>query len=283
MREITVSDPFLRVETTLGEGPIYDPETHSLHFLDILEGRVFHVDLTSKDYTVDNYAPEMITSINLRTNGKGLVCTTAKGFAIIDDGKLEYLSQPLTPEQLEHSRFNDGACASNGMDVPGKLYRYDPQKGEAVVVDPGPFTDSNGIGWSPDNRTLYFTDSMNHLIYAYDYHDGEITNRRVGTPDGLAVDEEGCVWTAIWGGSKLIRFTKDGSAVRPYYTFPTVYKVTAVCFGGPAYDQLYVTTAKAHAVSGDPALHDKYPDGGHLFHIDLSGQFRGLVRGRFPG
>lgn len=149
-------------------------------------------------------------------------------------------------------RFNDGACDSKGRffagtifnkerGIAGKLYKYDPADDRCSVVDDGPFTvqsnfwqqwrwaddpqDSNGLGWSPDEKILsalsakpmlwwlkkkdsYFTDSLTNKIYAYDYNNGELSNRRIfidaiaqGLPentfcDGLCVDDEGCVWSA---------------------------------------------------------------------------------------
>jgi len=118
------------------------------------------------------------------------------------------------------------------------LWRYDPTDSSCVVVDEGPFTvcysvphplrivdlqDSNGLGWSPDEKTLYFTDSKTNIIYAYDYDDGTISNRRIFADareqglsdltfaDGLCIDSEGGVWSARWDGSQIIRFARDGS------------------------------------------------------------------------
>ena len=87
-----------------------------------------------------------------------------------------------------------------------------------------------------------------------------------------------------WGGSKIVRFAKDGQSVNFEIDFPTCYHVTACCFGGPANDQLYVTTAHPGAMGGDATLIDKFPDSGHLFVVDLSGRFTGAEwRYKFQG
>jgi len=160
------------------------------------------------------------------------------------------------------------------------------------VVDEGPFTDSNGLGWSPDEKTLYFTDSLANIIYAYDYDDGNLSNRRVfadaraqGLPDqtfadGLCIDSEGCVWSARWNGSRIIRFSKDGG-IDAEILFPTVLRVTACCFGGPNEDQMFVTTAHCGAINGDASRQTKYPDSGHLFVVNLAGKYKG-GKWRYP-
>lgn len=133
---------------------------------------------------------------------------------------------------------------------------------------------------------MYFTDSLVNRIWAYDYDGGKLSGKRLfvdpishglpeGTyPDGLCIDKEGGIWSARWGGSRIIRYTKDGAMDLELY-FPTVLHVTACCFGGPSEDQLYVTTAHCGACGGDASRQDQYPDSGNLFAVDLSGRFSG--------
>ncbi|KIY47035.1 hypothetical protein FISHEDRAFT_46133 [Fistulina hepatica ATCC 64428] len=297
MLEITVTEPLLRVGCILGEGPIYDPETHTLHFIDIKDGKVFHLNTDTNELQSAKLA-EPLSCIALRKDGKGLACTPASGFAILEqDNTLRYLTRPNPP-----SRFNDGACDSHGRffvgtvnepkEVPGRLYRYDPNadsgRGTVVIVDEGPFTDSNGMAWSQDEKTFYFTDSQNNIIYQYDYdiESGELSNRRVfvnssklgvpGNSDGLCIDTTGGLWSARWEGSQLVRFAPDGT-VDVVIHFPTVWRVTASCFAG---NRLYVTTAHC-SVNGTDEMQEKYPDSGHLFMVDLEGKFKGVARHPF--
>ncbi|KAI9572890.1 regucalcin [Boletus coccyginus] len=299
----TVNEPLLKVGCTLGEAPLYDPRTQVLHFVDIRENKVFHLDTRTLALSVETF-DEPITCLALRSHGEGLACTTASGFAVLDGGsRPHHLCKPLPEHHAPYVRFNDGACDSNGrffagsihskdQGIPGQLWMYDPDTSECKVVDEGPFTDSNGLGWSPDEKTMYFTDSLTNLIYAYDFDDGKLSNRRVvvdaiarGLPektfcDGLCIDEEGYIWSARWGGSRIVRFSPEGNIDAEIH-FPTALNVTACCFGGPNEDQLYVTTAHCGAIGGDSSLQDKYPDSGHLFVVDLSGHFKG-GQWRFP-
>ncbi|KAL1683850.1 hypothetical protein EV122DRAFT_286105 [Schizophyllum commune] len=312
---ITVDEPLVGVGCILGEGPVWQAETETLHFVDISAAKVYHLDANTLEYRADEF-DEKITSIALRAGHKGsLACTTQRGFALIHPAsdlqsnrpQLEYLAEPLPPALLPYTRFNDGACDSRGRyfagsvfnkareEVVGKLYRYDPaRKGTdeaCVVVDEGPFTDSNGLGWSPDERTFYFTDSWKRLIYAYDYdiETGSISNRRPfldgaalnlpGIFDGMCIDDEGCIWSAMWNGSHLYRF-KDG-VVDIDLSFPKVLRVTSCCFGGPNLDQLYITTAHCAAEGGNPNMQYQFPDSGHLFKVNFAGRFKGAKRGIF--
>ncbi|KAF8898652.1 regucalcin [Infundibulicybe gibba] len=303
--EIVVDRPWVQVGCTLGEGPIYDPSTSILHFVDISEKKVYHVNTISLELSFEQFE-EPVSCLVLRGNGLGLACAAARGFALLD-GKstLTYVSEPLLPEDQPYTRFNDGACDSRGRffagtifseehKVAGKLYRYDPLNGSCIVADEGPFTDSNGLGWSPDEKTFYFTDSLVNQILAYDYKDGVLTNRRVFIDamalglapqsfcDGLCIDKEGYLWSARWGGSRIVRFSTEGE-IDMEIVFPTALNITACCFGGPKNDQLYVTTAHCGANGGDGSRQAQYPDSGHLFLVDLSGRYQGGTRWEFAG
>jgi D-xylonolactonase len=131
----------------------------------------------------------------------------------------------------------------------GSLYKVD-RDASISIIDEGIHL-SNGIGFSPDNRTMYYTDSILHTIYKYDYdlEDGAISNRRVfaevphdlGMPDGLTVDSEGYVWSAHWRGSRITRYRPDGVIDR---TIECPFrKPTSLVFGGVGLRDLYVTTA----------------------------------------
>ncbi|TDL28309.1 regucalcin [Rickenella mellea] len=298
-RTIVVDKPFLKTGCVLGEAPLYDEKTSTLHFVDIVKCQVLHLNLVTSELSVDQF-DEPVSCIALRRNRRGLACAAARGFAVIDPDtrKLNYLSTPLNHHYLNAGvRFNDGACDSQGRffagtifskehNIPGQLFRYDPFDDTTVVVDEGPFTDSNGLGWGKDEKTFYFTDSLVNIIYAYDYNNGSLSNRRVfadgisaGLPsgtfaDGLCVDSEGGVWSARWGGSSIVRFGADGRVDLQVH-FPFALNITACCFGGPEEDQLFVTTAHCSAIGGDPSRQAIYPDSGHLFRVDLSSKFKG--------
>jgi len=160
----------------------------------------------------------------------------------------------------------------------GKLIRVDTD-GKASVLDDG-FHLANGLGFSLDGRTLYFTDSAARRIYAYDYQitTGSARNRRVfaqvpkeeGLPDGLAVDRDGFVWSAQWYGSCIVRYDLEGKVER---RVPIPAKqVSSLAFGGPELTDIFVTSAGQSEIM--PIMPPGYDPktgyfGGALFHLNL--------------
>jgi sugar lactone lactonase YvrE len=150
----------------------------------------------------------------------------------------------------------------------GALYRFD-----ANGVLSAPVVDSlitqNGLGWSPDGKTMYLSDShpLHRLIWAFDYdiESGEPRNRRVfadlhhyaGRPDGAAVDADGCYWICANDAGLLLRFTPQGKLERQVPVPPT--KPAMCAFGGRNLDTLFVTSIHPGASASE---HD-----GHLFAV----------------
>lgn len=187
----------------------------------------------------------------------GLVLALRDGLAFwsAENKNLEIIANPEAGR--ENARFNDGRvdcqgrlwAGTLGEDSSSCLYRLDPD-GTVHIMESG-ITISNGIGWSPDDKTMYYTDSPLRLIYKYDFDSpsGEISNRREfiripadeGFPDGLAVDQEGFVWSAHWDGWRITRYDPDGKVERVIYT--PVQRPTSCTFGGENLDQLYITSA----------------------------------------
>jgi sugar lactone lactonase YvrE len=161
------------------------------------------------------------------------------------------------------NRPNDGRCDRAGrfwvgtmaMDAAagqGALYRVEPDL-RVVRIDGG-FGVSNGVAWSPDDRWMYFVDSRVRTIYRYrfDLASGHAEGREVfadlsdqasGNPAGIAVDVEGCVWSAIWDGWAVMRFAPTGRIDR-VVRLP-VPRPTNVAFGGRRLATLYITTARS--------------------------------------
>jgi sugar lactone lactonase YvrE len=142
-----------------------------------------------------------------------------------------------------------GSMALDYAPGAGALYRYSSDGGLDRVL--GEVTLSNGIGWSPDGGTMYYIDSMAYRVDAFDYDlsTGAISGRRpliviergAGIPDGLAVDDDGGIWVALWGRGAIRRYAPDGELDRMLAV--PAHNVTACCFGGDDGRSLYVTTA----------------------------------------
>ncbi len=238
--------------------------------------------------------PERIGCVALRDNG-GLIGAFKTGFKWIDPetGAVTPIADPET--HMPDNRFNDGKCDRRGrllagtMDdaealCTGTLYRLDPDL--SVHVQCTDVHLSNGLGWSPDDRLLYYTDSLRRTLWVYDYdlETGEVDNRRVfaevpadaGVPDGLCIDAEGHVWSCHWGGARITRYAPDGRIERVLRV--PVPQPACCAFGGPDFSELYVTTA---AIGMTPEDLARAPDAGGLLVLDPG--VHGLPVGRFAG
>ncbi len=151
------------------------------------------------------------------------------------------------------------------------MYRFDG-KNELAEVNNG-WTCPNGIGWSPDGTVMYATDSALRTIWRYEYspQSGTLGERSVfarfdnGVPDGLAVDADGYVWSALWDGWSVVRLNPQG-AVETTLRMP-VQRPTSLAFGGKDLRTLYVTSATINV--GNEGLHAG-PLAGGLFAVEVS-------------
>lgn len=252
----------LEAKAAIGEGPWWSAAEQLLYWTDI-PAKQLHI-FNPKDGSNKTFEmPDMVTSVATRKKG-GLALTLRKTFGFFDpsSGKLEISADP-EPEK-PGNRFNDGKVDRQGRmwggtmgdvdwDSPvGNLYRMDP--GGQITRMESDICCSNGLGWSPDSKTMYFTESFKHFrILAYDFNPetGEIKNRRVfvqlpqdtpAFPDGLTVDAEGYVWSAQPMYGRLARYSPAGKLER-VIELP-VSRGTSMMFGGPDLDTLYVTTMR---------------------------------------
>ncbi len=264
----------LHIQCRLGEGPLWHIDEEALYWVDI-EAHCFHRYIPRSEEHDDFDVGLPVGALAFRRSG-GLVMATRDGFAFWDGPglPLRFIADP-EPDK-PGARFNDGAVDRDGRFWAGTmgagftsaLYRLDPD-GEVHTMESG-IGISNGIGWSPDNTTMYYTDSPRQVIYAYDYDAacGTISNRRAliqtpdepGVPDGLAVDSEGCVWSARYGGGKLVRYGAAGT-VEQVVLLP-ILRPTSCTFGGPHLTDLYITSAgsaqSAYAEQDGPLAGDLF-------------------------
>lgn len=238
-----------------GEGPLWHPDEERLYWVDIPAGQLF-----GYNPSIDTH--EVVYETDDRPIG---------GFTIEADGALLLFTrrtvERLTPGDNEtativeidaDTRFNDVIADPEGRvfcgtmpgdEALGDLYQVDTDGTVTVVIEDVDIP--NGMGFSRDLQTFYFTESEAHRIYAFEYdrNTGELSDRQTfcatpdddGVPDGMTVDVDDHVWSARWNGGRVVRYAPDGDPVADVEL--PAKKVTSVTFGGPGYEDLYLTTA----------------------------------------
>jgi sugar lactone lactonase YvrE len=285
----------LSAQNELGECPIWDYAEQALYWVNI-EGdiSVHRFDPATNEH--QTYEPDFpITAFGLRKSG-GWITAAKNGLAFWDwqSQNYEFITDPEA--DTPGVRFNDGVVDRQGrfwagtlndadLNAPdGSLYRIDPD-GSTHKLDTG-YATSNGIGVSPDSKTLYLVDMFHGKILAYD-HDpatGLVENRRVfasvpeeaGFPDGITIDSEGYVWNAHWGGGKVTRYDPAGEIAQEIKL--PVQNVTRCAFGGEDLDELYICTAW-YALSEEERRNQ--PQAGDLFRVKTN--IKGLEEPKFVG
>ena len=266
-----------------GEGAMWDCETQKLHWVDIT-GHTFHRQC------LRTHQHDMLDTGTYV--GFGVLDTQGRAVLGLQDGiyrmafggrEKTLLARPIPPDP--RNRFNDGKVAPDGTlfagtvnlfpgaDKPptGCLYSLNALGWSVVATD---IHISNGLGWSPDSKIMYYTDTLRHEISQFDYDvaKGQPRNRRPfvvipcaeGLPDGLCVDAEGRVLTAMWGGSRVNIYDPSGK-------LDQVIVVDALCpssvaFGGPDLKTLFITTASAEHT---PEELKTTPLSGHMFAASM--------------
>ena len=267
-----------------GEGPIWDAARSELVWVDITAGQVRRgrvegddvVDLAShRGGDTVGFAVPAAAGGWLLGAGAGVTRLTEDGTAHV----LIELTGEGGSEADGGTRMNDGACDRAGRffggtmafdERPGAgtLHRLDLDGTVRTVLDG--LTVSNGLGWSPDDRTMYLSDSGATSVWAFDYDldTGTPGNRRVlldftddpdGVADGLTVDDEGCVWTALWGGAQVRRYSPAGELLTVVDV--DAQNTTSCAFSG----DLLVISTSVQGMSDEAKV--AQPDAGKLFTV----------------
>jgi sugar lactone lactonase YvrE len=247
-------------------------------WVDIRGRRVHYYDPATRLGGVLFETPCSVSAVAPRRRG-GVVIAMDGAFGIYEPGTTSpSVVIPIGVGRLA-TRTNDGKCDPRGRFWAGtaayglpagsaSLYRLDHDLRATRVLDG--ITLSNGLGWSPDGCTMYYIDTATHGLDAFDFDErsGGVSNRRrlisvppqEGDPDGLAVDRDGGLWVALWGGGAVQRYAPDG---RPDVVVNLPCRlVTSCAFGGPDLDELFITTASLGLTSDELAAQ---PGAGGLF------------------
>jgi len=251
----------------LGESPLWHPTEQVLYWCDIPGHALNRFDPSTSHHDRWQFDTDVASCAPMRDGG--LLLAMRDGLWRFDARSGQRTALVAPPYDPRNERFNDGKCDPHGRfwvgtiyeprDPPlAALYRYEAGALARMVGD---ITVGNGLGWSPDARTLYCSDTKAHAIYAFDFDAtiGTLGPRRVfanfpikqaqqdlntygGRPDGAAVDSEGCYWSALFEGQRLVRLSADGKVNREIRL--PVRCATMPCFGGPDLKTLYITTSR---------------------------------------
>ncbi|MGE0723227.1 MAG: SMP-30/gluconolactonase/LRE family protein [Alphaproteobacteria bacterium] len=277
----------------LGETPVWCPRTRAIWWIDIERPTLQRFDPATGRHEAHPIRARFLGSLALRRAGGFLLALDRALFTY--DPERQALAPFCTVEPDDRdTRLNDGRCdgagrfwvgtMDNGLAAPtGSFYRVDPDGtahrafGDVIVT--------NSVAVSPDQRTLYMSDTRRFVIWAFDLAaDGTLSGRRVfadhtatgDRPDGACCDAEGYLWNAIFAGGRIVRHAPDGRIERSV-PLP-VTNPTCVGFGGDRLETLYVTTARKFLT---PAQLAAEPLAGALLAFEPG--VRGLPEPMFAG
>ncbi len=245
----------------LGEGPVWNPLDQHLYWTDIEAGRMYRFNPATGSHE-QVYEGRSVAGYTFQPDGAMILFRDKGNIVIYENGsEVQTLVEQIYREAaLDGGRFNDVIAdplggvfcgtLSNERDG-GVLYRLAPD-GSLSVANHG-CTICNGMGFTPDRKQMYFTDTLINAIWLFDF-DGEtagLTNQRLwaktppaadaGMPDGLTVDAAGTVWSARWGGAAVVRMTDDGRDADRIDCPANC--ITSMMFGGEDLSDMYITCA----------------------------------------
>jgi sugar lactone lactonase YvrE len=288
-----------------GEGPTWDADRQELLWVDITAGQVRRARVGEDGALVEVAVHEVggTVGVVVPAAGGGWLLGAGPGLThLTGDGEPRVLLElpgEGGPAETGGTRMNDGGCDRAGRfftgtmafdERPGAgtLYRVDLDGAVSVVLDG--LAVSNGLGWSPDDRTVYLADSGPGVVWAFDYDPatGAFGRRRTllefdgddGVADGLTVDDEGCLWTALWGGGQVRRYSPDGELLA-VVEVPTDH-TSSCAFAGPGRDLLVISTSQQGLSEEQRAAQ---PDAGRLFTArpGVTGAAANAYRGPLTG
>lgn len=247
-------DVIIASDAQVGEGPVLDPRTGELIWVDLSEGILFESELTSGRLRATPVGRSLGAAIP-RSHGPGFAVAVAEGFGTVVDGHFSLLDPALNDPAW---RMNDAKCDALGRlwagstrvdftRAEGAIHRWDGGSSSIRVAEG--FTLPNGLGWNAENTVMYLDDSIQQVMFAapFDLASGTVGTFEAcfaiegGLPDGLAVDLDGCLWVAVWGGSEVRRYRPDGTVDS---VVPTPVSQPSSCAFGPG-GVLYITSARA--------------------------------------
>lgn len=320
MNIINIIKPFLNYRGRLSEGPTYNPNNNTLLWVDIIAGelhRVFLSNTNSIEYTNEELlktqeshevflgADEYFGVVYLTNNDDIVLIGGKRGISEYNFQTKNFKYKFKYDDNDDKLRSNDGNIDPNGNIWQGLMgsFEYGPiNEGKLIKITPdGTITNEvsnvlipNGINWSKDGKTLYWTSSLEFIIYKFDFdlEKSTISNKQPHIkikeflpdfespePDGFAISESGDIYTAVFSTSLVLHFNNKGELVEQF-KFPAK-RITSVAFGGVDKDELFITSANLHL--DDETKLDENPEdlGGAIFRIKLGNGVKGVLKPSF--
>ncbi|MBT3380678.1 MAG: SMP-30/gluconolactonase/LRE family protein [Lentisphaerae bacterium] len=261
----------------LGEGPVW--YGGDFWWVDINAGTLNRLSSNTGAVTEWQVGEKVGAAVPAADGRFVLALTNGLAFLDLETGVLKRICDPESDRP--GARFNDGKCDAAGRFWAGtltgsaggtsSLYRIDPDLTCTHMV--GGIACSNGLAWNEAGDTMYYIDSPTRTIDAFDFEleSGAIHNRRVavdcgdmaGVPDGMTIDCEGMLWVAFYGGACVVRCDPVSGVALETVTVPSP-KTTSCCFGGPDFNELYITSA---GQGTSPEEREQYPHAGGVFRV----------------
>ena len=262
MTETISAELVIDARNSIGEGPAWDAAKERLLWTDIPAGAIYSSSSTNGKLwpITQTWKFDQPVSVVVPSASGGLVAAVGMDIlAIQEDGTTTVLAHlGCDPAAV---RFNDGKCDPQGrlwvgtLSLDGRsgagaaLYRLDADGTLNTMIEDVAL--SNGLGWSPDGRKFYYIDTPTLGIDVFDFHpdEGTITDRKrlvsfvkgEGRPDGLAVDDDGCLWVALFLGAQVRRYSPTGRLLATVAI--SAPQATSCCFGGRDGQDLFITSA----------------------------------------
>jgi sugar lactone lactonase YvrE len=279
-----------KTELILGEGAHWYAEWKKFLYVDIEGKKVGCIDPVTKNIE-ERAVGERVGTVVPATNGKLIIALENSIEALdFETG----IRQEITKVELDKpgNRCNDGKCDAAGrlwigtMSIQEELHQGALYcLGNSLQRKLDRTSISNGICWSADNSVMYYIDTLDYNIKAYDFDvlTGNISNERIAVsvkepgyaPDGMTIDEEGMLWIAMWGGACVNRYDPLSGNLIGKVEVPAL-NVTACAFGGADMKQLFITTARKGL--NEEQL-QQYPLSGSLFYLNT--EIKGAQMNRF--
>lgn len=278
----------LEAGAQLGEGPIWDSFNNRFYWVDIEKG-FLHTYHPESEKTTSKEIGQRVSTV-VPTRYGNVILGLEDGIYVynLNTGRRYLMAHP--EKDKPENRLNDGKCDPQGrfwigsmhkkiLPQRGALYRLSPNFSIRKMLDS--VSISNGIVWTADGKILYYIDTPTQKVFAFDFDakTGNISNRRIaihipeelGSPDGMAIDQNDNVWIGMWGGGCVTHWNPKTGQLIGKINVPGAKNVTACAFGGKEMRQMFITTAKEGISEAEL---EQYPNSGHAFlvELDVAGQ-----------